>query len=136
MSVGIPKVDALASPGPGHPAFDRNCLLLKPPLPGVQVIPPYGQSEMQIPISIVRRDGTSRRGQRVGRSALPEKQQHLTSADVERAEAFVLVKNSESEELSIKRPGALEITHVEGSLEHPPDLRLHQPFSTIRCNRC
>ena len=57
------------------------------------------------------------------RSAPLKEQQNLSTGNIEGAEALVLNHRLKAEQGGIKRPGALEIAHVERSLEHAPDLR-------------
>jgi hypothetical protein len=106
MSVGIAKIQAESSARPGDPAFDWHIRRAETLGPFFFIFGCDGESQMRLPIAVVRWKNAAGEYHRLQGSALPKQQQHLLAPDVQRAEPVIGNQFLEAEQARVEMDGA------------------------------
>src|SRR5688572_311390 len=113
MTGGVAEVNTLSAAIPSYSALDRDAAFFEKELPCAQSLIGDGEGQMQLSLTIVRRDPTARRVQPRDGGAAPEEEQDGRLPRVERYQALSSIEYAKAEDISIKIDNCVEIVHVE-----------------------
>jgi len=115
MLVAIAEVDAVAASGTVNLALDCNLKFVQACAPGVDCGRLNSECQVQPAVSVVGRDGAAQSIRRVGRLALPEKEEHLALGHTKSNQAaFFLINFVEAKQGFVKTTRSGQVRYVKG----------------------